>query len=237
MGKIKWTKEEIERIVFHAAYELRNENNPNIFLQIKKSQKSVLPPERQRNLKSADKVKAVIEMVYTKLYELSEVKSKESTSETPIVPPNIEAMVENAVMKMLPSIMQGVKAAVEESLNKNYYDTVRSLATMFAEKQKESPVLVDNEPQKKPNVLVVGLLPNQENEVKKSFDSKINLRFVNSCGQNLHHLQDMAKYVDHIIVDTKFVSHSHTECLKGLKNVIMAHGGLSKIRSTLMGLI
>jgi hypothetical protein len=86
---------------------------------------------------------------------------------------------------------------------------------------------------KKLTILIVGLLPVQENEIRQIYGDKHDLRFFKS-EDNLHQLQSSAATADIVLVAASFVGHRHIDCVKNHNsNVVLYHGGTSKLKQVM----
>lgn len=132
-----------------------------------------------------------------------------------------------------------IKSAVQEALQPIIDKLGRLEAFLSAQKSQISSEsvshhLVEQQPdlpkpnkQRLPVVLVIGLLPGQQQIVSNALKDSVDVRYVSSdmSARNFH--QSIA-YREHIFVMTKFVSHTSTDWLPREKSTLV-HGGLRNL--------
>ena len=82
---------------------------------------------------------------------------------------------------------------------------------------------------RKPRVLIVGLLNQQEQDMTKAMGEVLSLDYAKSE----HHttLQDKARNADLVVLMTKFISHSHTEAVRRVnEHIVHRNGGVSELK-------
>lgn len=82
---------------------------------------------------------------------------------------------------------------------------------------------------RKPRVLIVGLLNQQEQDMTRALGEFLCLDFAKSE----HHkaLEDKARNADLVVLMTKFISHSHSEIVHRVnENVVFRNGGVSELK-------
>jgi hypothetical protein len=83
---------------------------------------------------------------------------------------------------------------------------------------------------RKPRVLIVGLLNQQEQDMMKAMGELLALDFVKTEHPNKA-LEDKARHADLVVLMTKFISHSHTEAVKKFnEHVVFRNGGVSELK-------
>jgi hypothetical protein len=84
---------------------------------------------------------------------------------------------------------------------------------------------------RKPRVLVVGLLNQQANDVEEALDGMMNLDFIKVEGSDPSSLEAKARKADLVILMTKFISHKHQEtCKRVSEHVVYRNGGVSELK-------
>jgi len=90
-------------------------------------------------------------------------------------------------------------------------------------------------PRKRPKVLVMGLLPDQENSVRNEFGALLDLRFWKDG--SLHLLKNQSAMADHVVVMAKFTAHDALRMVRAVTSRIMyCNGGVSALSDILQGL-
>lgn len=90
----------------------------------------------------------------------------------------------------------------------------------------------------KKKILIVGLLPVQQQEITKFYGDIFRIRYHES-EENIHRLEDRVKWSDTIILNCTKISHSHQEMVKKFSNgrdVKLIFGGTSGIKGALEGI-
>ena len=152
----------------------------------------------------------------------------------------LEAVLEsNAIAKrsveLLEALPNKISAAVSPlSLNiVHLIDAVKSLPadkpTAYSDTKYEPSVIVETTKIKKPNILIVGLLPQQAQEIRSSFGEVFDLRFLESHSSNVDQL---ARNADQIYGNTKFMKHAMDGTLRkiGEARYIRFSGSTSKLK-------
>jgi hypothetical protein len=82
---------------------------------------------------------------------------------------------------------------------------------------------------RKPRVLVVGLLNQQEQDMTRAMGEFLDLEYAKSE----HHktLEDRAKHADLVVLMTKFISHKHQEIVRHVnEHIVYQNGGVSELK-------
>jgi hypothetical protein len=155
----------------------------------------------------------------------------------------LEAVLEsNAIAKrsveLLEALPDKLSAAISQlSLNIvppidaiNSRSSDKSVA--YSDTRYEPSVTVETAKLKKPDILIVGLLPQQAQEIRSSFGEVFDLRFLESHSSNVDQL---AKNADQIYGNTKFMKHAMDGMLRkiGENRYIRFSGSTSKLKGLL----
>ena len=82
---------------------------------------------------------------------------------------------------------------------------------------------------RKPRVLIVGLLNQQEQDMTKAMGEMLNLDFAKS--EHHKNLEDKARNADLVVLMTKFISHHHTEVVQKVnEHIVFRNGGVSELK-------
>lgn len=155
----------------------------------------------------------------------------------------LEAVLEsNAIAKrsveLLEALPDKLSAAISTlSLNRVHpIDAVNSRSSdksvAYSDTGYEPSVTVETAKLKKPDILIVGLLPQQAQEIRSSFGEVFDLRFLESHSSNVDQL---AKNADQIYGNTKFMKHAMDGVLRkiGENRYIRFSGSTSKLKGLL----
>lgn len=84
---------------------------------------------------------------------------------------------------------------------------------------------------RKPRVLVVGLLRQQAHEVEDSMRQTLNLDFVQVENSGGSAIEEKARNADLVVLMTKFISHKHQDAAKRAnEHVVYRNGGVSELK-------
>jgi hypothetical protein len=158
---------------------------------------------------------------------------------TPVItekpkPASLDAAIDalaNALVGRISEVVEDKVAALVESIVSNR--VAESIAKLTATLTKPDPL-----PAPKltlPKILVCGLLPDQQQMIRKEFSECFDVRFVGT-NDNPSVWKSKATHVDQVFVMTSFISHSHTEALEscGIKSSMqMVSNGMSTLRDAL----
>lgn len=90
---------------------------------------------------------------------------------------------------------------------------------------------------RKRRVMIVGLLPAQQDLISKEFGRELDLRFVTSSAQVSNRAKELSSRSDVAVLMTKFVNHSAEDTIKaGGIRMIRVSGGMSSLRDTLISI-
>jgi len=83
-------------------------------------------------------------------------------------------------------------------------------------------------------VMIVGLLPGQQNTITREFGRELDLRFITSDAQASNRASELSRRSDAAVLMTKFVSHTAENIIRaGGGRLIRVSGGMSQLRDAL----
>lgn len=82
---------------------------------------------------------------------------------------------------------------------------------------------------RKPRVLIVGLLNQQAQDMERALGELLNLDFVKV--EHANTLEDKARNADLVVLMTKFISHQHQDIVRGVnEHIVYRNGGVSELK-------
>jgi hypothetical protein len=240
--RVFWTAEEKQSLIKHAINIL--DKNPGVtqLEALRRAQKAELPPERQRKIQAvtlekwyADAVGRTSREAHRAAIQTTKI---EMVKEVVIVPIGLADMpLEDIIGELLRRILfsTGVDHKIRGMFVAPLIQAVRqelpSLARLILSERKQIKVSTTKSEIQK--VLVIGLLPEQENEIIKEFDGVISLSFFKSG--NMDSLRAMSASVDRVILMRRFTSHSIQDVAKAVagKRFMVCDGATSGLKALL----
>lgn len=139
-------------------------------------------------------------------------------------------LIEAIGVKVAGMLMRSVGENLQESIMQRITDALAHATFNMPPRLPEGVTRLHAAPRnRKPRVLIVGLLNQQEQDMTKAMGELLNLDFVKSE----HHktLEDKARNADLVVLMTKFISHSHTEAVQRVnEHVVFRNGGVSELK-------
>jgi len=222
---IKWTDQEKTDICTQMV-SIFIDNVGISFTECYKKAINILPPDRKRstiapiqkelspiikelmysrcnNTKTTVEVVEVEKIIHT---NISDIETEQLTMELTrrFLSPFIEKLVSRVVEDIRPAILNSIKATIKEKDNK---------------------IILKK-------ILIIGLLPEQQQEIIKEFNECFTLTFFKN--KSFHLLESQASHSDLVIMMSKFISHSHKSMIDKCKvNYKMCNGGISDLKTIL----
>jgi len=154
----------------------------------------------------------------------------ESTSEPLTAPAEISLedklsdLADHIVDQLFPKIVEKLLAKLESQ--------------QWAVPTQQNFPKVTNVKKSLPRILIVGLLPVQQQEVSKAYKNIFNLHYQES-DENIQRLEARVNWSDIVILNCTKISHKHQDVVKkyaGSKQVKLVFGGVSSIKGELEGI-
>ncbi len=228
--QIKWTSDEKHRLANAVYYYLKQNPSKSVLQAINSVQDNVLLPFRCRIIVSRQSIPWIDE-------ELDKLKSKEHNEAINLELSKIPfEKIVSELINRFDIKMQDYLLNIEKNIENKVIDRINNLENKIM--RADTPALpstakpyVSNA--KKRKVIIVGLLNNQFNEIKKDYKTLIDLKLWNT-DSSIPKLKSMITYADNVIMLTNFVSHEVDNIIKiTTKNFTRVTGGLSTIREEL----
>jgi len=243
--RIRWSEEEWQTVATNVSSHLIN--NPGATLpSAYDSIKSVLPKNRRRSIISVKSFDPIIG-------DIKRLMAKEAPSPVPTPEPVVKIVdrveyrdtdisdistkdLQDEINRrmFMPIIEEITDKATQKIINK-ISDIIGILDNTEISKKSDNKSSEDKRESKtgKNKVLIVGLLPEQEGNIKKEFGEFVDLRFFNSK-KSTDSLKPLSSGCDQIIVMTKFISHSKYHIVKNSGvPVIHCNGGISGLKNVM----
>lgn len=220
---IRWTEEEHATVAAAIAKYLINNPGESIPAAYNAT-KSCLPKSRQRDIKSSANLdESIFPLIKFNMLprKISDVKLVEKIVNIPCKlsdVPTDELQAELYRRQFEPII---------ETITNKIIGTV--LQALPKDHKLQQPKHAKKHLKK---ILIVGLLPQQQNEISKDFKEIYDLKFVKD--ESIQQIKSIAVNCDEIILMTKFISHRHQDAAKS-SGVIYSHcnGGVSELKDML----
>ncbi len=225
---VVWNKDEESKVVWNALYLCEHNKNLTVLQAIRQAQKNMLPKERHRVVRCSAKMKSII-------HKINGVMKKEHILAPEIKKPelNTEQIVEEFFFRVSQPLVASITEAVLANVNNRLYDVTQSALSTIMDKIKTGQNVQNHskskEESRKLNIVIIGLLPVQKNDIEEYCEDKYNLKFFDAEDKHSQ-IQHAALCADKIIIDGKFVSHTITNLFKGDKRCQVFHGGVSALK-------
>jgi len=230
-NKIRWTPDEENRVVEAACDILENEPFLPFITLLERAMKTALFPERVRPIKVIYTVKWFKPRVQKLLAERQTKKTvKQETTAAKVVfniadVPTEQLLNETLRRLLFTPLREELTRWIDSSrlITRLSSETVSSLRGVMNTKTAEKPTA-----ENKPRVLIVGLLPEQKNQITKDWDAFFELRFCE--GNNPVILNDLARSCEHAVLMSKFCSHVSQTALKNASvTITYCNGGVTDL--------
>jgi len=233
--RIYWTNDEKRTIAVQAVAYIKNHPGASLLEALRKAQSS-MPQGRQRHVQAVTCFPWFKPMVG----ELLEQKKEEIKTEIRIVD-----KVTMIPIRLLDVPTEELTNELIARLTKNQYFhqwTLNLIAHLTQAFKQELPAIVRTIRHEKgkpkdvqtevKRVLIVGLLGDQENEVREKFDKIFKLAFFKTGEMKTLRLQ--AQHADKAILMTKFISHPTQDLVKAINaTTTLCHGGMTDLAAIL----
>lgn len=161
-----------------------------------------------------DEVDSVVED-----FKLEEEEARKREAEVESTEKSLEDLLGEIMARfILPQITSAIDIAVSQAL--------RSKVVLTTKEPEETSK------ERLPSVAIVGLLPRQQQIIRKEFEKEFDLRFYKFVRDNVS-LWDRVKNVDTVIAANGFISHAQYHVLKKHPHCINLRGGLTEVRDEL----
>lgn len=220
---IQWTEEEKKKLIDETTKVLSTTIGLTWLSALNKAQES-LPAERRRELQTINQVPWLQETVTKKLSENKpkEVVTIKEVKTTEIIPQRLseletEVLIQEIAKRTMEPYIQTIINKISMELKLEIHKIVM--------KQGKQEIIYKQE---KPKVLIIGLLSEQENEIKKNFDDFLNLKFWNNG--NPKSLRELTQTVKKVFIMRKFISHSYQDLVRNSgAPMILVDGAVSNL--------
>jgi len=219
--RIHWTEEERE-LVIARALELVHLYDLSFYDALRQAQVG-LPTQRQRSFTTHSSAAAEIKLLRTRhtAYEASMAKKVVPPTVVDPVPPappepqlaiSIDAMIEAIAVRIASMLGQAIKREVKE------------LEHAF-KLEKHDPTYAGSSIHK-PRVVVIGLIPDQEQLITREFQDRFALKFINAADAKHATVPDANAY----LLMKNFISHAVYDKYQAYPQHVLIDGGMSALR-------
>jgi hypothetical protein len=240
MTHIRWTVEEREDLAGRTANIVRKQG-VTMIKALRRAQEAALPKDRQRKIGALDRaMRSSVQKHLDGLKEqpLTQAKPPEIIKEILVLPLTLrDAPLEDLVNEIIRRTLfstgfeQKLHNMVVAPIAHAIRQELPTLAKLVLTERKAAKAARPKDVV--PRVLVIGLLPEQENEITKSFENAIRLDFYKDG--RIDGLRALAGNVDRVILMQRFSSHSVQEVAKAVsgKRFMVCSGATSHLKAIL----
>jgi len=219
--KIFWTKEE-ERTVAEQAAKMVQERPGLTMKSLLHDAQSILPTHRRRVLYSSA-VAQLSKLTREVLSARLDGEKRAAELPPPLPKPSPDSKIEE--------LAEAIGAAFAE-----VFSEALRIALQRASATVATPTLpaTSTTPRKRPpKLVIVGLLPAQQNQIASEFGSTFDLRFWKD--ESPHTLKSLTRTSDAVICMTDWVAHGHTDLVKSIdaSKLRLLPGTVSRLREYL----
>ena len=248
--KVFWTEDEKRNLCAEAAALIFGLHASRKLDALAKAQDNVLPAERRRRLLALTGMDWFSQGVDAELEALRQAASRPAEPPPPLHPapesltlaqmyPLLRARLVSGLADFITDVLKEVKwpeqVTGSGAAEKVGGALIRSLTAPDRAGAAGAPP--NATPRRLSSVLVVGLKGGQVEEIRREFDTVLDVRFFGS-DENKDKLRTMCERVDHSVALTGFISHAHEEILsRRAKQYIRCAGGITRLKATLRQLV
>ena len=213
-SRIYWTNDEKTDLVQRAANIIYKNHGISALEALRRAQTQALPKERQRLINTL----TAIPWYKPALDKQIDEHKKKIITEQPIkivqevisIPMQLsEVKTDDLIAELLRRVFTAGGSGIVGIISNSMVQALREeLPAAITKLQKQTKVATQTRQKK---ILVIGLLPDQTNEIQKALGSAFDLTFWKD--ENTHSLKQMIPYQDKIYVMKRFISHSTQDTL------------------------
>lgn len=140
-----------------------------------------------------------------------------------------ETLIEAIGVKVAGMLLRSIGEQLQESIMQRITEALGHMGAPAAPLPEGVARLHAAPRHRKPRVLIVGLLNQQEQDMTKAMGELLNLDYAKSE----HHttLEDKARNADLVVLMTKFISHKHQDIVQRVnEHIVYRNGGVSELK-------
>jgi hypothetical protein len=144
---------------------------------------------------------------------------------------SFETLIKAVGAKIGQQVVSAIGEQIQEAIMQRIAEAIRS-APLPAMNLPEGVTRLHAAPRdRKPRVLIVGLLNQQANEIENSLEAVLHLDFAKAETSDPASLEAKARHADMTILMTKFISHKHQDAVKRVSDhVVYRNGSVSELK-------
>ncbi len=254
---VRWTADD-KRLIALESKRLRSTNIGMTRLDaIRQAIEYALPPERRRNINKFEKVADWIEDEWKALDEAEratqaereareraaelERQAEESRRATEAARAEAEAakaldpaslpfatLIEAIGVKIAGMLMRSVGEQLQDSIMQRITEALGNV-TLPSPLPEGATRLHAAPRNRKPRVLVVGLVRQQEEDIKRALGELLTLEYARV--EHADNLEDKARGADLVVLMTKFISHKHQDIVRRVnEHIVYRNGGVTELK-------
>lgn len=254
---VRWTSDD-KRLIALESKRLRSTNIGMTRLDaIRQAIEYALPPERRRNINKFEKVADWIEDEWKALDEAEratqaereareraaelERQAEESRRATEAARAEAEAakaldpaslpfatLIEAIGVKIAGMLLRSVGEQLQDSIMQRITEALGNV-TLPSPLPEGATRLHAAPRNRKPRVLVVGLVRQQEEDIKRALGELLTLEYARV--EHADNLEDKARGADLVVLMTKFISHKHQDIVRRVnEHIVYRNGGVTELK-------
>ena len=228
MIKIRWSTE--ERVaLYKRAEHVYDGRMRRLDLMLKSC--AHFPPDRQRTQFGGKELKDLWEHAHEARVRKTTPWQAPITTPPPIAEPKgdpktslgnlFEQLVDALAERVLARIEQRLPASVDAPAPVPEFDAAEARRNA---RERAQQTLVPSD--RRPGVLIIGLLPDQEAHIAGRYYTRLSMSFRDTDAAK----REAVIHRDHTVLMTKFISHSVHEKYKGVRQLYLCNGGMTDLR-------
>lgn len=254
---VRWNSEERRKIAVESKRLLNGFGDMSKVEAIRKAIKYTMPAGRQRDISSlfqvpwiTDEWKVVDELDRAereereareqaaeaeriaeesrRAIEAARIEAEKAKTIDPASMP-FETLIEAIGVKVAGMLLRSIGEQLQESIMQRITEALGHMGAPAAPLPEGVARLHAAPRHRKPRVLIVGLLNQQEQDMTKAMGELLNLDYAKSE----HHttLEDKARNADLVVLMTKFISHKHQDIVQRVnEHIVYRNGGVSELK-------
>jgi hypothetical protein len=246
---VRWTPAEQLLIAIESKRLRAGFSDMTVLDAIRKGVYNALPADRQRTITTMGEVKFVhalwdqieneeraakAEHVAEEARQHAEAVEAEAEAKRTEFDPlslGFDTLVKALAGKLVQQVIGAIGEHLQDAIMRRIDDAIQHAPPPMAALPEGVTRLHQAPRDRKPRVLVVGLMKQQEHDVRDAMDAMLKMDFIMSEGSDSASLEGKARNADLVVLMTKFISHKHQEAVKRVsEHVVYRNGGVSELK-------
>lgn len=227
-AKIRWTKEEKEKVLDKATEYFRSHTH-SPYEAIKQAQAMVLTDHsRHRAFNSHSSCYDLIEEVKRRVYYVKPLDKKPEPEPEPETKTETEVVVETAQESSIDELINTIARRIALIVKDNVKLVVKELEHEFSLTKHDPTYGINNS--RMPKIVVIGLLNSQVHIIRSDYGHIYDFRFIDAS-KSVN--EKSVIHADAYLIMKNFVNHSIYGIYQQFPNHVLIDGGMSALRAWL----